>query len=489
MAGPIALRDVADVAGAADVIVIGLGAAGACAAVEAARAGRDTVALERTTGGGGSSAVSGGELYLGGGTALQHACGFDDTPEAMFAFLEAAIGPHADLDKLRLYCEQSVEHFDWLTAVGVPWGKGLYDRPTWMPATEHGLMWLGENAWPFTEVAPPVPRGHRPGAPGFAGQQLMQALLAAVEAAGVRPEFDVRADRFVCDDGRVVGVVARRYGRTEAWLARQGVVVTTGGFVDNEEMLTHHAPVLTGRGKVSDGLDDGSGIAMGMAVGAATRRMGAVETALTFVPPVAVRGIVVDKRGERFINEDTYPGLLSHAAVHHDHLPVWMVVDQRGWDEVPEDERWGAQPAHVAATPEELEADLGMPAGTLSTTIRTYNHHAAASGDDPVHHKQPGWVRPLHGPLAAVGPLTDPVTGGVSGFTLGGLRTTVDGQALDVLGAPVPGLFAAGRATSGIHGGNYISGTSLGDATYFGRRAGRAVAATTAASTAREATA
>lgn len=478
---PLPLDDVddADVA-VVDVLVVGLGSAGACAAIEAARADADTLVLERTSGGGGSSAMSGGEVYLGGGTALQRACGVDDTPEDMFAFLEAALGPHADPGKLRSYCDGSVEHFDWLVDAGVEFGTGLYDQPTWMPPTTDGLMWLGENTWPFTEVATPAPRGHRPGTPNYAGAPLMQALLAAARTAGARTESDVLARRLVVDGDRVVGVVGRRFGKDLAWLARRGVIVTTGGFVDNDRMLADHAPSLLGHGKVSDGLDDGSGIQMGMAVGGHVRRMGTVETALPYVPALAARGILVDRTGQRFINEDTYPGLVSHAAVHHDHLPVWTVVDEQGWEEVAEADRWGTLPAHVAATPEELEEDLGMASDTLAATIRTYNHHAA-DGIDPTHHKQPPWVRPLVGPLAAVGPAApggaDPADTGVAGFTLGGLDTTIDGQVLDVMGSPLAGLYAAGRAACGMHGGGYISGTSLGDATFFGRRAGTSAAA------------
>src|SRR3954449_11658315 len=87
-----------------DVLIVGYGAAGACAAIEAAEAGASVVVLERASAPGGSSALSGGEIYLGGGTAAQQACGFDDTAAAMYAFLVAALGPHADEEKLRLYC-------------------------------------------------------------------------------------------------------------------------------------------------------------------------------------------------------------------------------------------------------------------------------------------------------------------------------------------------------------------------------------------------
>jgi 3-oxo-5alpha-steroid 4-dehydrogenase len=160
-----------------------------------------------------------------------------------------------------------------------------------------------------------------------------------------------------------------------------------------------------------------------------------------------------------------------------------VVVDEAGWDAIPSRDLWGVRPAHAAETLPELEAELGIPEGALQATVEVYNRHAAR-GEDPLFHKSPRWLRPLEPPFAALDPRLGFATGrdsagegtGAAGFTLGGLHTTVDGAVLDVSGAPIPGLFAAGRASAGIHGEGYISGTSLGDGTFFGRRAGRAVA-------------
>jgi 3-oxo-5alpha-steroid 4-dehydrogenase len=441
--------------------------------------------LERAGGPGGSSAMSGGELYLGGGTEIQKACGFDDTPDDMYAYLEAAIGPHADTAKLRLYCDESVEHFEWFRARGLAFNPSLYDAPSWMPPTEDGLMWLGENAWPYNTVAKPVPRGHRPAAPSFGGWLIMEKLVAAATEAGAVTHSDTQATNLVTDDeGRVAGVVARKYGERVTYRARRAVVLTTGGFVDNEEMLADHAPVLLGHGKVSDGLDDGSGILMATALGAATRRMAVVEVALTALPAMITRGMLVDGLGRRFINEDVYPGMFSHHAVLHQPGPYWAIIDEEGFDAIPERDLWGVRPKFAAETLAELEEELGMPPGSLETTVEVYNRHAE-KGEDPYFHKDPKWLRPLRPPFAAV----DPSEGffglgrdsagsgtGVAGFTLGGLHTTVDGVVLNHSGEPVPGLYAAGRASSGMHGEGYVSGTSLGDGTYFGRRAGRAAA-------------
>jgi 3-oxo-5alpha-steroid 4-dehydrogenase len=468
-----------------DVLVVGFGCAGAAAAFEAAAAGADVLVLERAGGPGGSSAQSGGELYLGGGTAVQRACGFDDDPDNMFAFLKAALGPHADEEKLRLYCDESVEHFEWFRGRGLTFNETLHDAPTWMPLTTDGLMWLGENAWPYNTIARPVPRGHRPATEAFGGWLLMEKLAEAAKAAGAACHADTRAANLIVDDdGRVAGVVARRYGETLTYRARRAVILTTGGFVDNEQMLADHAPVLLGHGKVSDGLDDGGGIRMATALGAATRRMSVVEIALTALPAILVRGMLVNALGQRFINEDVYPGLFSVAAVRHQPGPYWAIIDEKGYEEIPPEDLWGVRPRFVAETVAELEESLGMPAGALETTLAVYNRHAER-GSDPYFHKDQRWLRALRPPLAAVDPQEGFAPGdaegagkgtGVAGFTLGGLHTTVDGAVLNHSGQPIPGLYAAGRAGAGIHGEGYISGTSLGDGTFFGRRAGRAAA-------------
>ncbi|WP_141014790.1 FAD-dependent oxidoreductase [Nocardioides sambongensis] len=480
MVNPVPAAEVASYEAEVDVLVVGYGCAGAAAAYEAASAGAEVLVLERASGPGGSSAQSGGELYLGGGTRVQRACGFTDDADNMFAYLRAALGPHADEQKLRLYCDGSVEHFEWFAARGVRFEESLYDAPSWMPPTKDGLMWLGENAWPYDTLARPVPRGHRPATESWAGHTVMDALTASATEAGVRTVTDTRAVSLVVEDGRVVGVTARRYGTDLAYRARRGVVLTTGGFVDNEEMLADHAPELLGHGKVSDGLDDGSGIRMAAAMGAATRRMGFVEAAYTALPAMVCRGMLVNGLGRRFINEDVYPGLFSHAALHQPG-PCWVILDEQGLDDVPARDLWGVRPTHGAETLAELEVDLGLPAGSLQETVSTYNRHAEG-GEDVLFHKNPRWLRPLEGPFAAVDPRygfggsAQPVGTGFSGFTLGGLHTGLDGEVLSVAGEPIAGLYAAGRAASGIHGDGYISGTSLGDGTFFGRRAGRTVA-------------
>ena len=477
---PLALTAVERFDHEADVVVVGFGCAGAAAALEAAAAGADVLVLEGLSGPGGSSAQSGGEIYLGGGTRVQKACGFEDSADDMYAYLHAALGPHVDEEKLRVYCDESVEHFEWLCRQGVPFQESMYDEPGWMAPTTDGLMWLGENAWPYNTLARPAPRGHRPPTENYGGWLLMEKLTSAVAATGARIHTDTRAAALVVDEsGRVAGLVARQFGTPVNYRARKAVILTTGGFVDNEEMLADHAPVLLGHGKVSDGGDDGRGIRMAAALGAATRRMGVVEAALIASPALVYRGMLVNALGQRFINEDVYPGVYSHAALLHQPAPWWIIIDEEGFDAVAATEAPGLRPQHVAESATELGEELGMPPGALETTVATYNRHAA-QGADPYFHKSARWLRALTGPLAAVDPrvlgVEAATTTGIAGFTLGGLHTAVDGAVLHVSNRPIPGLYAAGRASSGIHGEGYVSGTSLGDGTFFGRRAGRAAA-------------
>ena len=468
----------------ADVLVVGVGCAGAAAALEAAQVGAEVLCLERSGGPGGASAMSGGELYLGGGTPVQHSCGYEDDAANMLNYLRAALGPHADEEKLRLYCEGSLEHFEWFCRQGLTFNDGLYEGQSPMPPTDDGLMWIGENAWPYDELARPVPRGHRPSTESFGGWLIMEKLVAAARAAGVQFHEDTLAQRLVVDEaGAVLGVVARRYGREVSYRARRAVVVTTGGFVDNEEMLLEHAPALFGQGKISAGLDDGSGIRMAQATGAAIRRMSLTQASISVLPAVICRGLLVNARGERFINEDVYTGLASIAAIRTQPGPYWVIMGEEGYEDIGPLDLWNVSARYVCQTLAELEQETGLPTGSLEQTVARYNADAER-GEDRHLHKNKRWLRPLRAPFAAIDPRDgfDPGTGGrpehhIRGFTLGGLHTTVDGEVLDVAGTPIPGLYAAGRAASGMHGEGYISGTSLGDGTFFGRRAGRAAAA------------
>jgi succinate dehydrogenase/fumarate reductase flavoprotein subunit len=458
----------------ADVVVVGLGAAGAAAAIEARAAGARVIALERAAGGGGTSAMSGGVLYLGGGTPLQKQCGFDDSPEAMFAYLMASCGPRPDEAKVRLYCEESVEHYHWLVERGVPFKPVFYPHYSGEPPTDDGLVFSGsEEAWPFADLARPAPRGHVPQVPGQAGGLLMQKLLAGVEASGAEVRSGARVEALVRDvEGVVGGVLYRSGSELVSVRAERGVILTTGGFINHRGMVEIFAPELRQcRFRVGGEGDDGSGIRLGMAAGAAAVHMDKGSISLPIHPPKETsQGILVNAQGQRFVNEDVYFGRLGESVVTRQGGVAYLVMDE-GCFVRPEVPR---ELLAVGDTPAELERELGLPPGSLEATLELYNRHASR-GEDPVFHKRGSYLRPLvRPPLGAF----DCTTAGslYAVFTLGGLRTDRDGAVQDAEGRILPGLFAAGRSTAGLSVPGYSSGISLGDGTFFGRRAGRAAA-------------
>jgi 3-oxo-5alpha-steroid 4-dehydrogenase len=476
-AGPSQIRRERDVAtwhDTADVVVVGFGAAGACAAIEAREAGADVLVLERAGGGGGTSAMSGGLIYMGGGTPVQQACGFEDSADEMFRFLMAALGPEPDRAKIQLFCEKSVEHFGWLESHGVPFKRSFYDEPGLEAPTDDCLVYSGgEDAWPFDQIAKPAPRAHKPQHPAAAGGYLMQRLVAATEKSGARIVCDARTETLVvADDGRVVGAVVRHDGGERLVRAKRGVVLTAGGFVKNEEMVARHQPRLAPCSfKLGVDGDDGRAIRMAMAAGADAIRMDAAEVALPITPPRRlVRGIVVNQHGQRFINEDTYYGRVGQESLFRQNGRVYLVVDNA----IYERNAMGWEADFVEETIEELERAAGFPSGTLQATVELYNRFASR-GEDPVFHKVPALLQPLVSPpFAVIDCRPEKVLWAV--FTLGGLHTRTSGEVLDPDGREIAGLYAAGRTTSGIAAYGYCSGISLGDATFFGRETGRRVA-------------
>ena len=455
-----------------EVLVVGLGAAGATAALEAAGCGSETLVVERASGGGGTSALSGGVIYLGGGTPVQKACGFDDSPDEMFKYLMACVGEAPDEEKIRLYCDGSVAHFHWIAEQGVTFKESFYYGTSGEPPTDDGLVWSGnERVHPFNEIALPAPRGHVPQAENAVGHLLMRLLVEAVERSAATIRTDTRCTNLVADaSGEVVGAVLRTFGEQATVRVRRGVILTTGGFINDREMIRKHCPKIDAcQLRVGSEGDDGSGVRLGVSVGANTIHMDAASISLPVTEPWGLkRGVLVNALGQRFINEDAYYGRLGEYALFHHDGRAWLIVD----DACFEQPTYPREVAAVGETTGELESELGLPAGSLESTLALYNRHAE-EGHDPIFHKLPEYVQPLTTPPFGA---FDCTTEGslYAAFTLGGLEIDADGRVLAASGEVIPGLYGAGRATSGISVGGYSSGLSLGDSTFFGRRAGRA---------------
>ncbi len=457
-----------------DVVVVGFGIAGACAALEAARAGARVLLLERAAVHGGTSSMSGGHFYLGGGTAVQRATGQDDDPETMARYLIATSKDPAE-DKIRAYCDGSVAHFDWLEALGFEFERSYFPgKAVIQPGTE-GLMYTGnEKVWPFRDQVTPAPRGHKVPVPGDTeGTRIVMDLLRdRCDEAGVEVRYETGATRLVVDDGgRVAGVAWKRFDETG--VVRAGaVVLAAGGFVMNPDMVATYTPALASKlFTLGSTYDDGLGIRMGQSVGGAVEHMEEPFITAPFYPPSQlVKGLIVNRLGQRFVAEDSYHARTSYAVLQQPGQTAYLIVDSEHMAE----QRMGLAPlVDGYETVEEMEAGLGLPEGSLAPTLERYNEHAAR-GEDPDFHKHPDWLAPQ-----STGPwgVFDLSLGKAlyAGFTLGGLSTSVDGEVRRADGSVVPGLYAAGACASNIaqDGAGYCSGTQLGEGSFFGRRAGR----------------
>ncbi len=463
-----------------EVAVLGFGMAGSCAALEAARAGAKVTIFEAAGGSGGAAGLSGGEMYFGGsgGTKIQNDNGFTDATEDFETYLTMVSGPDPDRTKIAIYAREAVAHFEWLQAQGVPY-KGTYlPGKVIEPEADDTLIWSGsEQAWPFSAHAKPAPRGHTIQFMGWGGgRKLIDILEENVRAAGVTVETNACGRALVGDENGIAGLVIRQNGKLLTVRARRGVVLATGGFCMNAEMLRQHAPEALRCETALGTIDDGSGILMGQAAGGRAIHMNEFFTTCPWYPPESlVKGIFVNQAGQRFINEDCYHGRIARAAVEQMGDTVWLLADNEIFDRPIELAKM--ELAAVGESWEEIESELHMPQGTISRTVAVYNEHAAKAVD-PVWHKAAKWLKPLDVPPFAALAMS-PSDSYFSYFTLGGLETLPTGEVLDLRGKPIPGLYAAGRVACGLPrwGKGYSSGLSLSDSSFFGRKAGQSAAA------------
>ena len=464
-----------------DVAIVGFGGAGAWAAIEAHDAGAEGVVCEAASGGGGSTALSSAEIYMGGngGTRVQKACGYEDRTEDMVTYVTMLAGPQADEAKIRGYCEGSVGHFEWLVDKGIPFKDSELKERAIMALTDDCLLYTGsEKAWPFVKSARPCPRGHNLQIKGDRGGPLFTRIMVKnVHERGIRIECEARALTLIADqDDSVHGLVVRINGEEKTVRARRGVILCAGGFVMNPAMMRRYAPDLADNvTPIGNSEDLGSGILMGLGVGAAAINMHECFVTLPFYPPSSLTyGIFVNDMAQRFINEDCYHGRVAAFARRQLGSRIYLVANVE--DHGDKGSYLGAPVAGTGETIEELEEELAFAPGSLSHTVQYYNDHAAR-GEDPLFHKSAEWLKAIEPPYVALD--CTPGRGAIYPcFTLGGLDTGVSGEALTAEGEVIPGLYAAGRTACGIvrRGDGYSSGMSVGDATFSGRMAGKAAA-------------
>lgn len=512
-----------------DVLVVGFGGAGACAALEARHRGAEVLVVDRFRGGG-ATAISGGVVYAGGGTAIQTEAEVEDDVEAMFAYLSIEVGDAVSPQTLRRFCETSVERIDWLAEQGVPFEASLCPTKTSYPSNEYYLYYSGNESFAgYREHAKPAARGHRSKGKDLPGQTFYGPLKAAALRAGVRLMGQTQARRLVVENGRVVGAELWQLTGLKAWWhqvlsklaikvvmyqpavakrirariarlevgarrrlvkARGGVVLSTGGFIYNRELVDQHAPNYRPGMPLGTMGCDGSGIELGVAAGGVTDRLDRVSAWRFINPPEAfTKGIVVDKQGVRYANERMYGAQLGRKMVEEHRGEALLIIDQALWDEARQQVKgkqvhWFQRaPAllnlysnrRTAATIEGLEEATKIPRGALQATLDAYR--AGAEGGDAFQ-KDAAYLHPLdRGPWYAIDCSLGSKRFVCPTLTLGGLVVDEEtGGVKNADGGTIPGLYASGRAAVGICSNGYVSGLSLADCVFSGRRAGGSAA-------------
>lgn len=522
----------------ADVVVVGWGAAGACAAVEARSAGASVIVIDRFEGGG-ASALSGGVVYAGGGTRYQKEAGYSDTPEAMFDYLKHEVNGVVSDETLRRFCRDSVANLDWLEQQGARYGATTPEQKTSYPPDGVFLYYSGNEVVPAYrgERGGPAPRGHRTVGKGQSGATLYAALQAATLSAGAKalPQATVR--RLVREraSGRVLGVEVwqlppgdaqtkkhaelerqvtqwRNYraGKAATWRleaagieraaakprfirAERGVVLATGGFIYNPQLIEQHAPHYRKGWPIGAAGCDGSGLRLGQSVGGKAQGLSNVSAWRFITPPYAwPKAMVVNARGERFCNEQVYGAKLGYEMVEHQGGSAWLVMDSRLRRQAIRECLFGglwafqSLPAlammlmgsRKAPTIAALAGRIGADPATLERHWQAYNAAARGEREDvfgkAADMRQALDQAPFYALNISIGEKMFPL----ATITLGGLQVNeADGHVTDAAGRDIPGLLAAGRTAIGLPSSRYVSGLSLADCVFSGRRAGRAAAA------------
>jgi 3-oxo-5alpha-steroid 4-dehydrogenase len=513
-----------------DVIIVGYGAAGAAAAIEAADAGARVLVLDRGYGGG-ATALSGGVVYAGGGTAYQKAAGLDDTPENMFSYLSQEVQGFVSDATLRRFCETSPAMIEWLERQGAQYRATLCPYKTSYPTDAHYLYYSGnEKAYPYKLKAEPAARGHRMVAKGMSsGHAFFQALRKSAESKGVEFRPLSRVRELIIENGAVTGVryrvmalgtpaqlqhqrlsrVAGHLGiwappvgeklnaraealwqasATEAEAHATSVILSGGGFVFNPAMKAQYDRGFEDISPLGTAGDDGSVIELGVAAGGSTDHLERMTAWRFMSPPSALlEGVSVGPGGTRIANEDLYGATHSQIMINDHNGKGFLVLDANSWTKARRQIRVQTltfqriQAAYLfttghkkARTLDQLARKIGVPAAALAQTVAAYNDGIHTGTGDP-YHKAADMCSPIEqGPFYAIDiSIKNSPAYPAPGLTLGGLRVNEEtGQVLSADSEPVVGLYAAGRTAVGICSNSYISGLSLADCIFSGRRAG-----------------
>lgn len=533
----------------ADVLVVGLGGAGVACAMQSLELGLSVIAIDKFAGGGATKA-SGGVIYAGGGTSIQKEAGVKDTPKNMFNYLKMEVGNIVSDDCLKDFCDRSAETVDWMRGHGVDMRPTLWEKKTSFPGPTYFLYHSDNSLIPsYMKKAKPAARGHRGYAPleqskkatNLGGAFYHPLKQAAIGHGMSFMDYTEARQMIVNKQGHVIGVRCLQFensgdkaqylklrekahklmakfppiipgskfflrraikmlkqaealeaGRKSIFIrAKKGVLLSSGGFVFNTQMLGHYAPKYRRAYPLGTDGDNGAGIRLGQTVGGAIGNMDRM-TAWRFInPPLSfAKGLIVNQDGERFINEMVYGATLGVEMVENQDGEAWLIMDtpllKQALQDVSGDKaldfqrqlaqlnaRFGAK---KAKTIEALAKKIGLPPEKLTRQIASYNNRATT--DDDPYAKPADDIGTIEtSPFIAINIGLSAALFPCPALTLGGLVVNeTTGQVLTDDKKAIKGLYAAGRNAIGVASWNYISGLSIADGIYSGRRAARAMA-------------
>ena len=484
----------------ADVVIVGAGGAGMTAAITAANEGKSVVIVEsQAMVGGNSVRATGGmnaakTVYQDENT-FEQAAGVEKT-------LASAAEKYADNETITALAatvaEQwaayqanptgyfdSVELMELDTMIG---GKGINDPAlveTLCEGTADAIDWLDENGITLHNVSSfggaSVKRIHRPvgddGKVVSVGSYMIPRLQQACEKAGVQILLSTTAEEILTDGGKAVGIKATGATGETVTVNAKAVILASGGFGANLDMVVEYKPELKGFMTTNAPGILGQGIAMAQAIGADTVDMDQIQIHPTVQYDSAalitegLRGdgaILVNAEGKRFIDEVGTRDVVSAAEVAQTGGYSWLVVDQKMADASSVIQGYIKKGYTVEGkTYEELAEAMGVDSAAFSETMANWNQCVADKTD--AEFGRTSFANPLDtAPYYAI-----KVTAGVH-HTMGGLKIDTNTEVLDADGNAIPGLFAAGEITGGVHGANRLGGNAVADFTVFGRIAGKA---------------
>ena len=487
-----------------DIVIVGAGGAGMTAAIAAANEGKNVVIVESQAMVGGNSVRSTGGMNAAKTPAqdeneFAESAGVEKTletaasewagNEAITALADTVAGQWAEYQANPVGYFDSVELMELDTLIG---GHGTND-PALVEAlcsnSADAIAWLSEQGIELTSVSSfggaSVKRIHRPvdseGKTISVGSYMIPLLQAKCEELGVEFIMNTTANEILTDaHGGAVGIAATDKNGAAVTVNAKAVILATGGFGANLDMVVEYKPDLAGFMTTNAAGAQGQGIDMAVAIGAGTVDMDQIQIHPTVEANTAalitegLRGdgaILVNAEGNRFTDEVGTRDVVSAAEIAQTGSYSWLVIDQAMADASSVIQGYIKNGYTVTGeTYEELAEAMGVDAAAFAATMDKWNAAVAAGVDEEFG--RTSFANPLDtAPYYAI-----KVTAGIH-HTMGGLTINPQTQVLAGDGTVIDGLYAAGEVTGGVHGGNRLGGNAVADFVVFGRIAGEQAAA------------